>query len=156
MKAIKSTMLCLAMLLVSSAVLSQEWSDEQKEVWSFVESYSKAYEDGNYEKFMSVFHEDYKGWSYQAVVPMSKEAVGKYVEMGMKGYDHMLSNRTPVSIQVYDDFAVVNYLFHGMSKNKSSGEVKESAGRWTDILMKDGNQWYLIADHGGEYPDDDD
>jgi hypothetical protein len=34
----------------------------------------------------------------------------------------------------------------------SEGKEKREAGRWTDILMKDGNKWVLIGDHGGEFP----
>lgn len=154
MKTLKSAMLSLALLTFSATSFAQEWSDKQKEVWMFVEEYSQAYESGDYDKFMSVFHKDYKGWGYESPVPMGKDVVGKYIKMGMENYEVVFSNRIPLSIQVYDDFAVVNYMFHSMGKMKGTDEVEEFKGRWTDILMKDGNNWYLLADHGGDYPED--
>ena len=30
------------------------------------------------------------------------------------------------------------------------GKEKPSEGRWTDILMKQGDKWVLIGDHGGK------
>jgi hypothetical protein len=30
------------------------------------------------------------------------------------------------------------------------GKEKLNAGRWTDILMKDGNKWVMVGDSGGE------
>lgn len=145
----------VAMLIVFGCanLMAQTWSKEQQAVWDFVESYSKAYQDGDYEKFMEVIHDDYKGWSYQAMVPVDKATTGKYVKMGMEMRDVPFSNQIPLSIQVFDDFAVVNYLFHGFSKNKESGETEEYKGRWTDILMKDDGKWHLIADHGGAQKD---
>jgi ketosteroid isomerase-like protein len=153
MKNLKLALLGLIGLACSTTLFAQEWNDEQKEIWAFVENYSQAAEAGNYEAFMNVFHEDYKGWSYEAPVPMDKKTVGKYVKMEMENYETVFGNRTPLSIQVFDDFAVVDYIFHGMAKNKNSGETQEFAGRWTDILMKDGKNWYLVADHGGRYPE---
>jgi len=144
-----------AVLTISgSGLFAQEWSDKQKEVWAFVEEYSAAYESGDYEKFMSAFHDEYKGWSYQANVPVGKDVTGKYVKLGMAAFEPIFTNRIPLSIQVYDEFAVADYTFHHIAKNKETGEVKEEQGRWTDILMKDGKNWYLIADHGGEVDDD--
>jgi len=140
-----------AMLIVfaGSNLQAQTWSKDQKAVWDYVQSYSDAYQSGDYEKFISVIHEDYQGWAYRAIVPSDKETAAKYIKMGMEMRDVPFYNQTPLSIQVFDDFAIVHYIFHGFSKNKESGETEEFRGRWTDILMKDDGKWYLIADHGG-------
>lgn len=152
MNSIRRVLLVSLCFVFASTLSAQEWSEEQKEVWAFVEDYSNAYANGNYEKFAGVFHEDYKGWGYEAYVPMDRDIVMKYVKMSMENYEVIVSTRVPLSIQVYDDFAVVNYIFHAMRKDKSSEEVKEGEGRWTDILMKDNGKWYLVADHGGRSP----
>jgi len=94
------------------------------------------------------------GWSYQANVPVEKDVTGKYVNLGMKAFEPVFTNRIPLSIHVYHDFAVADNTFHQIVGNKESGEVKEEQGRWTDILMKDGDKWYLVADHGGSVDKD--
>lgn len=139
----------LLILFAGSSLQAQTWSKEQKAVWDYVESYTKAYQNGDYDKFMAAVHEDYKGFPNRAIVPVNKTTMGKYVKMGMEMMEVPFSNLTPLSIQVYDDLAVVHYLFHGFVKEKGSEDVKEEAGRWTDVLMKDDGKWYLIADHGG-------
>lgn len=154
MKVLKAILISFT-LIFSVTAEAQNWSDEQKEVWAFVEEYSKAQESGDYEKFMEALHTDYRGWSYESVVPVDRETVGKYVQMGMERYIYLFSNRIPLSIQVFDDYAVVHYMFHSITQDKKSAEKMEIEGRWTDILIKEGKNWYLVADHGGNFPGDD-
>jgi len=51
----------------------------------------------------------------------------------------------PLTIKIYNDIAFVHY-YYSMVKEGSDGKKKSESGRWTDILMKQGNKWVLIGD----------
>jgi hypothetical protein len=48
----------------------------------------------------------------------------------------------------------VHYYFTYTFKDPKGEETTES-GHWTDILMKQGSNWVMIADAGGVDPEDD-
>lgn len=43
--------------------------------------------------------------------------------------------------------AYVHYYYSYLYKD-AEGKEKSSFGRWTDILMKQGDKWVMIGDHG--------
>ena len=41
-----------------------------------------------------------------------------------------------------------------MVNEGAEGKPMPERGRWTDIVMKKGDKWVLVGDHGGERDDD--
>jgi ketosteroid isomerase-like protein len=144
--------LCLAvavlLLLPSAYLFSQEWSAAQKEVWKNVEAYNALADAGNVEGFMAYVHNDYLGWNNQSPLPMDKATVKKFVEHGFMTSKTILSNIKPAAIGVFGNFAYVHYYYVVIYKD-ADGKEKSESGRWTDILMKQGDKWVMIGDHGG-------
>jgi ketosteroid isomerase-like protein len=138
----------LLLLIPSAALFSQEWSAAQKEVWKNVEAYNALADAGNVEGFMGYVHNDYLGWNYESALPNDKASVRKFVEYEFKNSKTILSNIKPVAIGVFGNFAYVHYYFAVVYKNVD-GKEKSMSGRWTDILMKQGDKWVMIGDHGG-------
>jgi ketosteroid isomerase-like protein len=66
-----------------------------------------------------------------------------------KGLTHELY---PLSIVVHGDTAVVHYLFTVATQNKDKRIVTEN-GRYTDVLVRDGETWKFISWHGGPSTD---
>jgi ketosteroid isomerase-like protein len=66
---------------------------------------------------------------------------------------HLITKPTgtvaPEAIWVKGDFAFVHYSYTEVEVDME-GKEKLNAGRWTDILMKDGNKWVMVGDSGGE------
>ena len=48
----------------------------------------------------------------------------------------------------HGDVAIVHY-YYSRTYADISAERHTDTGRWTDILIKQGNRWVMIADHGG-------
>jgi ketosteroid isomerase-like protein len=138
----------LLLLIPSSHIFSQEWSAVQKEVWKNVEAYNALADAGNVEGFMAYVHNDYLGWNYQSALPNDKATVRKFVEYGFKNSKTILTNIKPVAIGVFGNFAYVHYYYAVIYKD-AEGKEKSESGRWTDILMKQGDKWVMIGDHGG-------
>jgi ketosteroid isomerase-like protein len=145
--------LCLFYLAVTPAA-AQEWSAAQKEVWNNVEAYWDLSAKGDLEGFMSYFHPDYRGWSYQSPVPGTKETARKFLTYELATTKTVVYQITPVAIQVHGNFAFVAYYYNEIDKD-AEGKVKNRQGRWLDILTKQGDRWVMIGDHGGDQPVDD-
>ena len=145
----KSILIVLCITLLSSAQLfGQEWSEEQKEVWKNVETYNHLYVKGDLEGFMSYFHDDFIGWSNQNALPQNKAFIRKHVVHEFKTFKVLISDEQPVAINIFDNVAIVHFYWSSVSKDAEGKEIN-SSGRWTDILMKQGDKWVMIGDHGG-------
>ena len=70
-----------------------------------------------------------------------------------KGKDRLLYNH-PSKIWVNGNFAYVHYYYTQVTEN-ADGKPNTEKGRWTDILMKKGDKWMLVGDHGGEIKSED-
>jgi hypothetical protein len=136
------------LLLAATPLYAQEWSSAQKEVWKNVESYWALQAAGNLEGFLSYFHNDYMGWSYQSALPEDKATVRKFIDHDLKAQKTILYDIKPVAIGVYGNFAFADYYYMNVYKDVE-GKEKSESGRWTDILMKQGDKWVMIGDHGG-------
>jgi ketosteroid isomerase-like protein len=139
----------VALLLISPGVLfAQEWSAAQKEVWKNVEAYNALADAGNVEGFLAYVHNDYQGWNYQSALPNDKATVKKFIEYEFKTSKTIVSNIKPVAIGIFGNVAYVHYYYVVIYKDVE-GKEKSESGRWTDILMKQGDKWVMIGDHGG-------
>jgi ketosteroid isomerase-like protein len=142
-------MLALFMLPASTSLFAQEWSAAQKEVWKNVETYWGLYAQGNLEGFLGYVHTDYLGWSNNAALPGDKSSNRKWVDHDMKTTKTLVYDVKPVGINIQGNVAIVHYYYNQIVKDLD-GKEKASSGRWTDILMKQGDKWVMIGDHGGQ------
>jgi ketosteroid isomerase-like protein len=127
---------------------AQEWSAVQKEVWKNVNDYWALLAKGDVANFVTYFHTDYIGWDDNDAVPGNLEESKKMLNYFVAGTKFPFYSIQPLAIKVYGDFAFVHYIFSYV-KEGADGKKSFEKGRWTDILMKQGNRWVMIGDHGG-------
>jgi ketosteroid isomerase-like protein len=77
--------------------------------------------------------------------------VAKFAAHAHKTTKTLVYDIEPVTVRVHGNIAYVHYIFTEIVKD-AEGKEKNQKGRSTDILMKQGNKWVMIADHGGEFP----
>jgi ketosteroid isomerase-like protein len=142
-------MLAVFALPALTNVFAQEWNAAQKEVWKNVETYWALDAAGNLDGFMSYFHENYIGWQMSEPVPGNKATTRKFVEHDYKTEKTVIYNISPVSINVVGNVAIANYYYTRIAKD-AEGKEKSRSGRWADVLMKQGDKWVLVGDHGGQ------
>lgn len=133
---------------VPNLLYAQEWSAAQKDVWKMEETCSALYVAGDLEKFMAYFDDDYLGWYNRDPLPSTKAELRKWIEHDMKTNKVLVQSIKPVGIKIHGDIAFVDYYYVQTIKD-AEGKEKTERGRWTDILMKQGDNWVLIGDHGG-------
>lgn len=144
----QSLVACLFAIAAVPA-LAQEWSAAQKEVWKNVEAYWALDAAGNTEAFMAYFHPDYMGWQLGNAVPGNKATATKFIGYWHKASKTQVYDIQPAAIKIHGNVAFVHYHYTQIQRD-TSGKDKETAGRWTDILMKQGDKWVLIGDQGGK------
>ncbi len=137
----------LSVALVSSAQ-AQEWSPRQQEVWSNVQVYWDLFAKEDLEGFLGYIHEDFRGWTYGVALPRDKAYVEKTMPQAFATSETILHDIRPVAIQVHDGLAVVHYYYERTFMD-DSGAQQSVSGRWTDVLVAQGDRWVMIADHGG-------
>jgi ketosteroid isomerase-like protein len=144
----KRYILVLLILILSVPLFAQEWSSAQKEVWSNVETYWDLWAKRDVDGFLSYLHDDYSGWFYGAALPSTKSSSRKWLSDNFKAWEILVYEVNPAAIKIHGDVAIVHYFYSAMRKNKE-GKRSGQSGRWTDILLKQGDKWILIGDHGG-------
>ncbi|HIG46094.1 MAG TPA: DUF4440 domain-containing protein [candidate division Zixibacteria bacterium] len=132
---------------------SQEWSYDQKKVWTNVVTYWDLSSKGDIEGFLGYFHKDFSGWDNAQALPddlAARTKANRYDNSNRKWLFHALK---PLSIKIHGGIAIVQYSYTSVTKYKEE-EEKSEQGRWTDILMRKGKKWIMIGDHGGATPED--
>jgi ketosteroid isomerase-like protein len=142
-------MLAMMVLIAATGLHAQDWSPVQKEVWKNVESYWALDAAGNLEGFMSYFHDNYIGWEMNQAMPSTKASARKFIEESYKNNKTVVYDIKPVAINVFGNVAIVDYYYTMLVKD-AEGKEKSRSGRWADIVMKQGDKWVLIGDHGGQ------
>ena len=139
--------LCLCVLF-SQEGRCQTWSAEQQEVWQTVESYWQCYAAGDAACFLTYLHDDFSGWTNTNAMPRDKGDMARYLPRGFETTETVLHDVTPVGITVHSNVAVVHYYYTRTFVDRSGAQHGDS-GRWTDVLLRQGNRWVMIGDHGG-------
>ena len=151
MKHFINTRIALAVLcatLVATPLFAQEWSDAQKEVWKNVEAYQELATKRDVEGFLSYVHADVSGWIYSDALPADKATFRKWITHSFQTRKRLVNVVKPVAIKIHGNVAIVHYHYSRLIKD-AEGKEKFHIGRWTHILMKQGNKWVMIGAHGG-------
>lgn len=153
MRSIKITqavfLLLCVLVVVTEQLFSQEFSAAQKEVWKTIEASWTSDAERNVEEFLSYLHPDFVGWSYKQDLPRDKDSQSKWVRFYFKTEKVLIHEIQPVVIKIYDNVAIAHYCYSVVYKD-AEDKQKSSKGRYTDILIKEGDKWLFIGWHGGE------
>ena len=135
-------------VLATTSLFAQEWTAGQKEVWKNVEAYWDLWAKRDLEGFLSYFHTDYSGWFNRASLPSDKASIRKWVGHSFKTWRISVYEVNPVAIKIHGNVAIV-HSYYSLVRKDAEGKESNRSGRWTDVLMKQGDKWVLIGDHGG-------
>ena len=130
------------------ALVGQQWSSEQKEVWNTVEKIWGLYAKEDLEGAMTYVHPSFRGWISQDQLPRTKAGESKWAGYFLSIQKTLVTELKPVAIDIHDDFSFVHY-FYTLALKDNEGKHKIEQGRWTDTYKKEGEKWLIICDHGG-------
>jgi ketosteroid isomerase-like protein len=145
--------ICILLLLLTTAPgLAQEPADDQVAVWATVEQIWAAEERGDTSWVDSMLSADFMGWPSHSPAPRSKASTRMWARFDAeqrKGLSHELY---PLSIVVHGNVAIVHYLYTSAGQTRDKRTVVVN-GRYTDVLVRDGDGWKFLSWHGGPTSD---
>ena len=144
----------LSILVLPCVAVAHEWSAEQQEVWTVIQAQWAATmeEDASWpDRFL---HDDFLGWANDTPAPRGNSSEGKWSRYGMETATTLVQELYPIGIIVRGNTAVAHYFYSTASENRK-GDRETTHGRFTDVLVKEGDSWRFIAWHGGADPDND-
>jgi ketosteroid isomerase-like protein len=141
--------IAILLLLPSAYLIAQEWSAAQKEIWKVEEETVADIEKGDVEKLMSYVHQDYRGSGHGSPLPIDKTIFRKQVEQLVKTYPARSLFLQPAAIQVFGNTAIVHYIAT-ITLKSVDGKEATSQTAYTDVFVKQGDKWLIVADNGYE------
>ena len=137
------TLLCLI------PAIAQNWTAEQKEVWKALDDQISTGVKGDLETMWDEYiHPDCSLWWTAVTVPVDRETAKKldtaWFQLGGKYHAFTL---TPLTIKVYDDFAILNFYVFGYHSEPGSDEIKQHSVRLHNTWKKENGRWLLLATH---------
>lgn len=127
---------------------AQQWSAEQLDVWNTIDAQWKADRDGKnwVEEFV---HPECVGWNMNTPMPRDKAATNRWFNIYQELSKTLEYQITPFAIVVKGNIAIAHYYYLLLNESYDGKKIFEK-GRWTDILIKEGNKWQFIGWQGGE------
>ena len=139
----------IASLLFFSTGLAQDIRDDEADVLLTIEREWEAAQKGDRDEVDAMLADNFMGWSRRSPAPRSKNSTSRWNRLADKEMGKVLRYELyPLSITVDGDMAVAHYLYSTAFKAKD-GTVKMHNGRYTDVLIRNGDAWKFLAWHGG-------
>lgn len=139
----------LASLLLATHPATAQSNNDEAVIWSTVEQQWRAVKRGDTDWVETLLSADFVGWPRESPAPRNKTSTRLWTEFDARQGELMEFELYPQSIVVHGNMAVVHYLYSTVTKPRG-GDVERSNGRYTDVLVRDGDTWRFIAWHGGD------
>jgi len=137
----------LVLGLLPAALLAQGSSDEAA-VWSAVERQWRAVQGDDASWVEEMLSGDFVGWPSGSPAPRNKTSTRLWNDFDSRQTELLEFELYPLSIIVHGNMAVVHYLY--TAAREEDDEVTTRNGRFTDVLVRDDDDWKFIAWHGGD------
>ena len=146
----KNSLLVIAIIFFAGLLNAQSFSKSEQKVIDAVKSYWSDSVGKDKNAWIDAFHDSYKGWDVDNKVVSTKENNIKWINYNWGKSTSLFWDITPIGVVLHNDIAVVHYYYTTIDKDKKSGKETTTKGKWTDVILNDGGEWKLVADHGGK------
>ena len=146
----KKSLLVVAIIFFAGLLNAQSFSKSEQKVIDAVKSYWSDSVGKDKNAWIDAFHDSYKGWDVDNKVVSTKENNMKWINYSWGKSTTLFWDITPIGVVLHNDIAVVHYYYTTIDKDKESGKETTTKGKWTDVILNDGGEWKLVADHGGK------
>jgi len=129
------------------STFAQTWNQEQSEVWNIMEKLYDAIKSSDHEKYKSLLHKKFSIWFDDETFPSDRASHNIWEAHWFANTEVKISEILPLRIIIVDNIAVVHYLAKSLRTRDDETAMRQS--KWTDVLIKENDQWLLITTHGG-------
>ena len=135
-----SIVVCIFIVASGFQAFGEDWTSEQKEVWSVVEQYYSNLDNGDVTSTMALIHDNSLDLFSDKSIPLNKDLI-------QYSYNEWVSIKPsikvkPISIAVIDH-RVANAFYY--FKWESKGGSYSAKGRSMHTFIKQGDKWMSIG-----------
>lgn len=149
----------LAAVLMSWALPSQaaaqEWTDEQKEVWSVILETWDALVAKDVEWTDTWVHPSAVVWGTGLPAPRPKASLKKWHRYNYRNSTTLVSECSLGALVIENNTAVAHY-YYSLGTEDAEGKPETVHGRCTDILIKEDGRWLFLGWNCGDMATDND
>ena len=141
--------------LLTGGAKAQDPADDQVAVWAVIERQWAAENEGDSDWIEELLTADFVGWPYESPAPRTRASTETWNDFDRRQWKPITHELYPLSIVVHGDTAIAHYLYTNAGE-LPDGKVTTTNGRYTDILVRETDEWKFLSWHGGDFPPDDD
>ena len=142
-------MLAVGLLLLSSPVQAQQWSQAEQEIVDFTTGCWDMWQEGNREEYFSAcWHEDITFWWAGWLMPTDISWIRENSQFffGPGGGSTPVLDAQAHSVNVFGDAAVITYQLLGADVINDGDPVWWGTGR-SEFLVRENGSWKVVAVH---------
>ena len=160
MRIIGLTALALTLMLLSThRVGAQQLDKSQREVWQTVEARWRAWQTGDLDKMLALYHPQFHAWNRVSGRLDNHDALRTRWRNALNAERILDVKLEPITVELYGDFAAAFYVSRETVKQvRVAGSVEKGtpadaepsivAIRWSDYLVKAGGRWLFVGYSG--------
>ena len=141
----------LAIVAHTSNVLAQTWTPDQQELWRLEEQQWNMAAAKDPSWIETMVHPNISYWGTDQPGPQNKASLARWAKYNYANSTVLEQELFPISMTITGNVAVVHYRYRVAVENYKK-ERETVTGRYTDVLVKEGNRWLFITWAGGDDP----
>ena len=130
-----------AFCMLTSPVLAQTWSAEQRAVLAVVE---ETWTENDATWVTRLTHPEMLGWGNTNPMPRDQTTTRRWSDHGLESSTGLLHSLAPVGIVIRGDVAIVHY-YASVSAEDREGKRETRTSRCTDTLTRDSGSWLYLG-----------
>ena len=151
-KTFTTVFLIMAFICWPAILLSQNWSQEQKEVLEANQKLVQLWASRDLDGYMGCLHEDFVGWFQNDPLPIDKNSLRNWESYWLSNVKILRYESKPVSINIIGNTAII-YTYDTTLREDEDGK-KLRYSKWTVTLIKENGKWLIIGTSGGTISED--
>ena len=138
----------------SQSVQAQQLNSAQREVWQTVETRWRAWQAGDLDKMLILYHSRFHAWNRVTGRLDGHDAMLARWKTALQSEKILAVNLQPIAVEVYGEFAAVFYVSRETVKvtsgagNEEGGLPNVVAIRWSDYLVREKGRWLFVGYNG--------
>lgn len=153
MKSRYTVLALLSWVLLPTLATAQTWTAEQQEIWSLEQQQWQMTKDKDMTWIDKMVHPNLTFWDVEQPGPQNKASLTRWLRFSNSATTVLEQELFPISVTITGNVAIAQYRYTTVRENYKK-EREPATGRYTDVLLKEGNRWLFIAWAGGDDPKD--
>jgi|SRR6185503_954447 len=132
---------------------AQSWTAEQQEIWTLEQQQWQMSKDKDLTWIDKMVHPNLSFWDVEEPGPQNKASLTRWSRYLNTATTVLEQELYPIAVTITGNVAIVQYRYT-LVREDYKKEREHATGRYTDVLLKEGNRWLFIAWSGGDDPKD--